>query len=75
MQSGGVLVILLRPLLKTGLLLMKNVLKPLAKSVLISLGLVVVASTTDASIQKKLFWSEMATLILDGIMKIVKSLE
>ena len=33
-QSGGFLG-LLRPLLKTGLLLMKNVIKPLAKSVLI----------------------------------------
>ena len=47
-QSGGFLVRLLRALLKTGLSLMKNLLKPLAKSVLIPLGL-----TTDAAIHKK----------------------
>ena len=38
-QSGGFLGKLLDPLLKTGLPLIKNVIKPLAKSVLISLGL------------------------------------
>ena len=38
-QSGGFLGRLLGPLLKTGLPLMKNVIKPLAKSVLIPLGL------------------------------------
>ena len=38
-ESGGFLGKLLGPLLKTGLLLIKNVIKPLAKSVLISLGL------------------------------------
>ena len=37
-QSGGFLDKLLGPLLKTGLPLIGNVLKPLAKSVLISLG-------------------------------------
>ena len=36
-QSGGFLGRLLGPLLKTGLTLMKNVIKPLAKSVLIPL--------------------------------------
>ena len=36
-QSGGFLSRLLGPLLKTGLLLIKNVIKPLAKSVLIPL--------------------------------------
>ena len=39
MESGGFLGRLLRPLLKTGLLLMKNVLKLLAKSNSIPLGL------------------------------------
>ena len=39
---------LLGPLLKTGLPLMKNVLKPLAKSVLIPLGLTAAASATDS---------------------------
>ena len=39
---------LVRPLLKTGLPLMNNVLKPLPKSVLIPLGLTVAASAADA---------------------------
>ena len=38
-QSGGILGVLLRTLLKTGLRLIVNVLKPLAKGVLITLGL------------------------------------
>ena len=38
-QSGGFVGRLLGPLLKTGLPLIKNVIKPLAKSVLIPLGL------------------------------------
>ena len=33
---------------------MKNVVKPLAKSVLIPLGLTAAASATDAAIQKKI---------------------
>ena len=37
-QSGGFLGRLLGPLLNTGLLLIKNVIKPLAKSILIPLG-------------------------------------
>ena len=37
-QSGGFLGRLLDPLLKTGLLLLSNVIKPLPKSVLIPLG-------------------------------------
>ena len=51
-QSGGFLSRLLGPLLKTGLPL-KNVIKPLAKSVLIPLGLTVAAYPTDAGIHKK----------------------
>ena len=39
----------LGPLLKTGLPLMKNVLKPLAKSVLTSLGLTAALLITDAA--------------------------
>ena len=42
-QSGGFLGRLLGPLLKTGLPLMKNVIKSLAKSVLIPLGLTAAA--------------------------------
>ena len=52
-QSGGFLGRLLGPLLKTGLPLIKNVIKPLAKSVLILLGLTAAASAADAGIQKK----------------------
>ena len=50
MQSEGFLVRLLLPLLKTDLLLMKNVSKPLAKTFLIPLGLKSVASAADAGI-------------------------
>ena len=56
-QPGGFLGRLLGLLLNTGLSLMKNVLKPLAKSVLIPLGLTVSASATDAAIHKKTFGS------------------
>ena len=52
-QSGRFLGKLLGPLLKTGPPLKKNVIKPLAKSVLIPLGLTAAASATDAGIQKK----------------------
>ena len=52
-QSGGFFGRLLGPLLKTGLPLMKNGIKPLAKSVLISLGLTAAASASDAAIHKK----------------------
>ena len=52
-QSGGFLGRLLGPLLKTGLPLIKNVIKPLAKSVLIPLGLTAAASAADAGIQKR----------------------
>ena len=49
-RSGGFLGRLLGPLLKTDLLLMKNVLKTLAKSVLIPLGLTAAVSAADAGI-------------------------
>ena len=52
-QSGGFLGKLLGPLLKTGLPLLKGVIKPLAKSVLILLGLTAAASAADAGIHKK----------------------
>ena len=54
MQSGGFLGRLLGPLLKTGLPLIKNVIKLLAKTVLIPLGLTAAASAADAGIQKKI---------------------
>ena len=51
-QSRGFLGRLLSPLLKTGLPLTKNVIKPLAKSVLIPLGLTAAASPADAGIHE-----------------------
>ena len=60
--------------------LIGNVLKPLAKSVLISLGLTTTGPATDAAIHKKMFGSGNTTLIISNeemndIMKIAKSLE
>ena len=82
-QSGGFFGKLFDPLLKTGLPLMKSVIKPLAKSVLIPLGLTAAASAADAGIHKKILGSghnNNTTLIIsndemDDILKIVKSLE
>ena len=54
-QSGGFLGRLLGPLLKTGLPSTKNVIKPLAESVLILLGLTEAASAADEGIHKK-YW-------------------
>ena len=60
--------------------LLKNGLTPLAKNILVPLGLTAVASATDVAIQKKTFVSRTATLVfsneeLNDIMKIVKSHE
>ena len=90
-QSGGFLGRLLGPLLKTGLSLIKNVIKPLAKSVLIPLGLAAVASAADAGVHKKILGSgrrhssssashNTATVIIsndemEDIIKIVNFLE
>ena len=52
-KSGGFLSRLLGPLLETGLPLIKNVIKPLFKSVLIPLGLTAAGSVADAGIHKK----------------------
>ena len=57
-QSGGFLGRLLGPLLRTGLPLMKSVIKPLAKSVLVPLGLTTVAaSAVEATIHRKILRS------------------
>ena len=77
-QSGGILGGLLGPLLKTELPLTRNLLKPLAKSILIPLGLT--AAAADAAIHKKMFGSGTRTLIIlnekmNDIIKIIKSLE
>ena len=65
-QLGGFLGRLLGPLLKTGLPLIKNVIKPLAKSVLIPLGLTAAASAADAGIHKKILGSGNTTLIISN---------
>ena len=89
-HSGEFLGRLSGPLLKNGLSLTRNVLKTLAKSVLIPLGLTVAASATDATVHKKTFGSGRlrssglpscnTTLIIsneamNNIMKIIRSLE
>ena len=79
-QSEKFLGRLLGPLLKTGFPLIGNALKPLAKSVLIPLGLTAAAPETNAAIHKKMFGSGVTTLIISNeetndIMKIVKCLE
>ena len=56
-QSGGFLGRLVGPLLKTGLPLIKNVIKPLAESVLVRLGLNAAASAADAGIHIKILGS------------------
>ena len=80
--TGGFLGRLLGPLLKTGLPLIKNVMKPLAKSVLIPLGLTAAAWAADAGKHKKILGSghNTTTLIIsnneiEDIIKTVKSLE
>ena len=51
-QSGVFLSKFIGPLLKTGSPLMKNLLKPLAKSIFIPIGLKAAASAADRNIQK-----------------------
>ena len=56
-QSGGFLCRLLGPLLKTELPLIKNVIKPLAKSLLIPLGLTAATSAANGKIHNKILGS------------------
>ena len=65
-QSGGFFGRLLGPLLKTGLPLTKNVIKTLAKSVLVTLGLTPAASAADAGIHEKILGSGTTTLIISN---------
>ena len=74
-QSGGFLGKLLGPLLKTGLPLLKSVIKPLGL-----LGLTAASSAIDAGVQKKIYGSGTTTLVIsneemNNIMKIVQALE
>ena len=78
--SGEFLCRLSEPSLKTGLPLIGNVLKRLAKSVLIPLELTTAASATDAAIHKKMFWFGFTTLItsneeMEDIMKKLSTLK
>ena len=75
-QEGGFLNFL-KPLMSAGLPLMKNILTPLAKSVIVPSRLTVAASATDTAIQKNIFRSGRTTLVflnkdLNDIMKIFK---
>ena len=80
MQSGGFIGRLLGPVLKTGLPLIKSVIKPLV-SVLVPLELTAATSAADAGIHKKILGSgHNTTLIIsndemEDMIKIVKSLE
>ena len=81
-ESGGFLGRLLGPLLKTGSLFLGNILKPLAQSVLLPLGLTAAAAAaaTDAAIHRKMIGSGFTTLIIyneemNDIMEKVKSIE
>ena len=80
-QSGGFLGKIFGPLLKAGLPLIKNVITPLAKSVLVILVLKAAASAADAGIHKKILGlGNTTTLIIsnkdmEDLIKIVKSLE
>ena len=74
-QTGGFLGKLLGPLLKTGLPLLKSVIKPLGL-----LGLTSASSAIDADVQKKIYDSATTTLLISNeemndIMKIVQTLE
>ena len=74
-QSGRFLGKLLGPLLKTGLSLLKSVIKPLGL-----LGLTTASSAIDAGVQKKIYGSGTTTLVISNeemndIMKIVQALE
>ena len=60
--------------------MIRDVLKPLAKSVLVPLGLTVTTSLTDAAIQKKIFWVRHNNLIfsneeLNAIKKLLNLLK
>ena len=72
-QSGGFVGRLLGPLLKTGLPLIKNVIHPLAKSILIPLGLTVATSAADAGIHKNTKSLEDSGLLLEGVTETVRN--
>ena len=64
-QEGGFLNFH-KPLMTSGLLLMKNLLTPLAKNNLVPLGLTTAAPAKDKAIQKKTFESGTATFSISN---------
>ena len=79
-QLGWSISRLLGPLLKTGLPFVKNVIKSLAESVLISLGVTTAVSGADVAIHKKILGPGIITLIISNeemehVTKIVEPLE
>ena len=79
-QWGGFFGRLLKPLLKTGLPLRKNVLKSFAKRILTLLRLTATVSAIAAAIHKKMFGYGTRILIISNkeindIIKIIHSLE
>ena len=78
-QEGGFLNFV-KPLMTADLPLMKSVLTPLAKSILLLLGLSAGMLAADAAIQKKVYEADVTALIIlneemTDILKIVQSLE
>ena len=74
-QSGGFIGKIFGPLLKTGLPLLKSVIKPLGL-----LGLTAASSAIDAGVQKTIYGSGTKTLVISNeemndIMKIVQALK
>ena len=68
-QSDGFLGRRLGPLLRTGLPLMKSVIQPLAKRVLVPLGLTAAAAAADAGIHNKILGSGHNTTLIISNMK------
>ena len=66
LKSGGFLGRLLGQLMKIGLPLMKNVLKPLGKSVLILLGFTAAAPAADIRIHKNVLGLRTTTLTISN---------
>ena len=62
--------------MSVGLRLIKNVLTPLAESILVPLGLTAASSATDAAIKKKIYGLRTTTLVFsnEGLNDITKML-
>ena len=79
-QKGGLLSKFFGPLMEVGISLMRNVLKQLAKSVLLPLRLTTTAPATQAAMQKKIYGTGITSLVISkeemkDIMKVIKYLK